>query len=39
MNASIGTDSIAKRVYLMTDKQLIWLNKIIARAMVKRGIE
>ena len=39
MNTSIGTDSIAKRVYLMTDKQLIWLNKIIARAMVKRGIE
>jgi len=35
----LSTDSIAKRVYLMTDKQLIWLNKIITRAMVKRGLE
>lgn len=35
----ISTDSIAKRVYLMTDKQLVWLNKIIARAMIKRGLK
>jgi len=34
----IDTTSIQKRVYLMTDKQLRWLNKIINRAMLKRGL-
>jgi hypothetical protein len=34
----IDTASIQKRVYLMTDNQLKWLNKIINRAMLKRGL-
>ena len=37
-NSVMGTDSIAKRVYLMSDRQLLWLNKIIARAIIKRGL-
>ena len=33
------TDPIAKRVYLMTDKQILWLHTIIVRAMTKRGLD
>ena len=33
------TDSISKRVYLMKEAQLLWLHKLVVRAMAKRGLD
>lgn len=33
------TDSISKRIYLMSDRQLRWLKTLVDRACAKRGIE
>jgi hypothetical protein len=32
------TDSIAKRVYLMSDRQILWLKHLVDRAIMKRGL-